>query len=69
MADKISHFEEFKEMLTKENIAFIELDMQTLIVKSKSNDSINIRLYHDNYCLSSWIDIEKFRSGVKELIV
>lgn len=66
MADLSTQIDDFKKMLTENNIPFVELPMKTLIIKN--GEDINLRQYHDDFCLSSWVNIETFKEKVGGLI-
>ena len=66
MTEIISQRDEFKEMLQEQSYPFVELGQQTLVVRH--NYTINIRQYHDDFCLSSWTKIEDFKEKIQELL-
>jgi len=65
MADLSKQFNDFKDMLNENNVAYVELPMQTLI--AKRGNKLNIRLYHEDFCLSSWVDMKTFKEKINTL--
>jgi hypothetical protein len=66
LAEIIKQIDDFKHMLNSTNAPYVEIPMGTLIIKN--GQQINIRQYHDDFCLSSWTDIEEFKEKVGGLI-
>jgi len=66
MTELLTQYDDFKNMLQEQSFSFVELSQQTLVVKT--NNKINIRQYHDDFCLSSWTKFEDFKEKVQELL-
>ena len=60
------HFEEFKKVLDRKGIKYVEMSGNTLIIRNEGK--INIRMYKDKHYSSSWISEERFKDKMKELL-
>lgn len=66
MAEVINQIDEFKKMLEENKRTYLDFGNGLLIVFN--DELVNIRQYHDDFCLSGWVKKEEFQEKIKGLI-